>query len=40
MRFDHSNLGGASAVLLHVAQWSAAGVPEGGISVAALTPTA
>lgn len=38
LRFDHSNLDKRGAVILHVAQWNEAGVPEGGITVVALAP--
>jgi hypothetical protein len=40
LRFDHSNLDGSGAVVLHVAQWNEAGVPEGGITVVAPAPVA
>jgi hypothetical protein len=38
MRFDHSDLDPSRAVVLHVAQWNEAGVPEGGITVVAPGP--
>jgi hypothetical protein len=38
MRFDHSYLGAREALVLHVAQWNADGVPEGGITVVAPAP--
>jgi hypothetical protein len=39
MRFDHSNLAAGTAVVLHGAQWSADGRPEGGMTVVARAPT-
>lgn len=39
MRFDHSNLKPNTAVMLHGAQWSEDGTPEGGMTVVALAPT-
>lgn len=38
LRFDHSNLGRRGATVLHVAQWNADGVPEGGLTVVAPAP--
>jgi hypothetical protein len=38
MGFDHSNVAAHTAVVLHGAQWSAAGRPEGGMTVVALAP--
>jgi hypothetical protein len=38
MRFDHSNLAPHTAVVLHGAQWSDAGRPEGGMTVVAVAP--
>jgi hypothetical protein len=38
LRFDHSNLKERSAVVLHGAQWSERGDPEGGMTVVALAP--
>jgi hypothetical protein len=40
LRFDHSNLKPRSAVVLHVAQWSEQGKPEGGMTIVAVAPTA
>ena len=39
VRFDHSNLRPRSAVVLHGAQWSEDGEPEGGITVVVRAPT-
>jgi hypothetical protein len=39
MRFDLSNLEKRTGVVLHGAQWNAAGEPEGGMTVIALAPT-
>jgi hypothetical protein len=38
LHFDHSNLPPRSAVVLHGAQWSEKGEPEGGMTVVALAP--
>jgi hypothetical protein len=38
LRFDHSNLEPHTAVMLHGAQWSERGQPEGGITVVAVAP--
>jgi hypothetical protein len=38
LRFDHSNLEPQTAVVLHGAQWSETGKPEGGMTVIALAP--
>jgi hypothetical protein len=38
LRFDHSNLAKKTAVVLHGAQWSERGEPEGGMTVIALAP--
>jgi hypothetical protein len=38
LRFDHSNLRARTAVVLHGAQWSEKGDPEGGMTVVALAP--
>ena len=38
LRFDHSNLGRRSAVVLHGAQWDERGRPEGGITIVAVAP--
>lgn len=38
LRFDHTNLERRGALVLHVAQWNEAGVPEGGITVVAPAP--
>jgi hypothetical protein len=38
LRFDHSNLAPRTAVVLHGAQWSQTGRPEGGMTVVALAP--
>src|SRR2546421_3489110 len=38
LRFDHSNLKDRSAVVLHGAQWSEKGDPEGGMTIVALAP--
>ncbi|HEX8646215.1 MAG TPA: hypothetical protein VF715_04900 [Thermoleophilaceae bacterium] len=38
LRFDHTNLDSSAALVLHLAQWNEAGVPEGGITVVALAP--
>jgi hypothetical protein len=40
LRFDHSNLKERSAVVLHGAQWSETGDPEGGMTVIAVAPIA
>ncbi len=39
MRFDLSNLKERTAVVLHGVQFSAAGAPEGGMTLVALAPT-
>jgi hypothetical protein len=36
--FDHSNLAQHGAVVLHVVQFTEAGVPEGGMTIVALAP--
>jgi hypothetical protein len=38
LRFDHSNLKRGSAIVLHGAQWSDRGDPEGGMTVVAVAP--
>jgi hypothetical protein len=38
LRFDHSNIDPNTAVVLHGAQWSENGTPEGGMTVIALAP--
>jgi hypothetical protein len=38
LRFDHSNIDPNTAVVLHGAQWSESGRPEGGMTVIALAP--
>jgi hypothetical protein len=38
LRFDHSNIEPQTAVVLHGAQWSETGRPEGGMTVIALAP--
>jgi hypothetical protein len=38
LRFDHSSLDPQTAVVLHGAQWSEDGTPEGGMTVVALGP--
>jgi hypothetical protein len=40
LRFDHSNIRERSAAVLHVAQWSENGDPEGGMTVVAVAPVA
>jgi hypothetical protein len=37
-RFDHSNVAAHTGVVMHGAQWSRAGRPEGGMTVVALAP--
>jgi hypothetical protein len=39
LRFDHSNIGDRTAVVLHGAQWSERGDAEGGMTIVAVAPT-
>jgi hypothetical protein len=38
VRFDHSNLRPRTAAVLHVAQWTEDGRPEGGMTIVAVAP--